>query len=71
VAQLYRVEEKPMPLEGPKPARQPSRGRAPAARSRYGIDPDLIAAGRLPDKAPEVTSAANRRYQTHFDRLRH
>ena len=73
VAQLYRVEEKPMPLEEPKPARQPSRGRAPAApqgsRSRYGIGPDLIAAGRLPDKAPEVTSAANRRYQTHFDKL--
>ena len=29
----------------------------------------MIAAGRLPDKAPEVTSAANRRYQTHFDKL--
>ena len=73
VAQLYRVEEKPMPPEEPKPARQPSRGRALAApqgsRSRYGIGSDLIAAGRLPDKAPEVTSAANRRYQTHFDKL--
>jgi hypothetical protein len=73
LAQLYRVEEKPMPPEEPKPARQSRRDRAPAApqgsRSRYGIDPDLIAAGRLPDKAPEVTSAANRRYQTHFDKL--
>jgi hypothetical protein len=29
----------------------------------------LIAAGRLPDKAPEVTSATNRRYQVHFDKL--
>jgi hypothetical protein len=73
VAQLYRVEEKPMPPEEPKPARQSRRGRAPAApagtRSRYSIGPDLIAAGRLPDKAPEVTSATNRRYQTHFDKL--
>jgi hypothetical protein len=65
VAQLYRVEEKP------KAARQPRRGRAPEApqRSRYGIDPDLVAAGRLPNKAPEVTSAANRRYEVHFDKL--
>jgi hypothetical protein len=62
-----------MPPEEPKPSRQARRGRAPAApqgsRSRYGINPDLIAAGRLPDKAPEVTSATNRRYQTHFDKL--
>jgi hypothetical protein len=67
------VPEKPMPPEEPKPARQSRRGKAPAApqgsRSRYAIDPDLIAAGRLPDKAPEVTSATNRRYQVHFDKL--
>jgi hypothetical protein len=73
VAQLYRVEEKPMPAEESKPARQRRRDQATAApqgtRSRYGINPDLIAGGRLPDKAPEVTSAANRRYQTHFDKL--
>jgi hypothetical protein len=73
VAQLYRVEEKPMPAEEPKPARQRRRGQptvAPAGtRSRYSINPDLIAAGRLPDKAPEVTSATNRRYQVHFDKL--
>ena len=73
VAQLYRVEEKPMPPEEPKPARQSRRGKAPAApqgsRSRYAIDPDLIAAGRLPDEAPKVTSATNRRYQTYFDKL--
>jgi hypothetical protein len=73
LAQLYRVEEKPMPPEEPKPARQSRRGRTPAApqgsRSRYGIDPDLIAAGRLPDKAPVVTSAANQIYQKQFDKL--
>jgi hypothetical protein len=73
VAQLYRVEEKPMPAEESKPARQRRRGQATAApqgtRSRYGINPDLIAAGRLPNKAPEVTSAANRRYEVHFDKL--
>jgi hypothetical protein len=73
VAQLYHVEEKPMPAEEPKPARQRRRGQATVApagtRSRYSIDADLLAAGRLPDKAPEVTSAANQRYQTHFDKL--
>jgi hypothetical protein len=39
------------------------------SRSRYGIDPEAIAAGRLPEKAPVVTSAANPHYQKHFDRL--
>jgi hypothetical protein len=71
--EIAEVPEKPMPPEEPKPARQSRRGKAPAARqgsrSRYAIDPDLIAAGRLPDKAPEVTSATNRRYQVHFDKL--
>jgi hypothetical protein len=50
------------------PAGQPRRAKATtapqkASRSKYGIDAEAIAAGRLPDKAPEVTSAANRRYQ--------
>jgi hypothetical protein len=71
--EIAEVPEKPMPPEEPKPARQSRRGKAPPApqgsRSRYAIDPDLIAAGRLPDKAPEVTSATNRRYQVHFDKL--
>jgi hypothetical protein len=40
-----------------------------ASRSRYGIDPEAIAAGRLPDKAPVVTSAANPHYQKRFDDL--
>src|SRR5439155_4600855 len=40
-----------------------------ASRSRYGIDPEAITAGRLPDKAPVVTSAANPHYQKHLDRL--
>jgi hypothetical protein len=30
-----------------------------SSRSRYAIDPGAIAAGRLPEKAPLVTSAAN------------
>jgi hypothetical protein len=59
-----------------KPARQPRRARettarAPRAqtRSRYAIDPEVIAAGKLPDKAPVVTSAANQLYQKKFDAL--
>ena len=31
--------------------------------------PEAIGAGRLPQKAPVVTSAANTHYQKHFDRL--
>ena len=33
------------------------------------MDPEAIAAGRLPQRAPVVTSAANPHYQKHFDRL--
>jgi hypothetical protein len=55
------------------PASQPDRGKAAAPkkapRSKYGIDLEAIAAGRLPDKPPVVTSAANPHYQKHFDRL--
>jgi hypothetical protein len=55
------------------PARQPRRAKATAAQkappSRYAIDPAAIAAGKLPDKAPVVTSKANPYYQKHFDRL--
>ena len=55
------------------PAKQPRRAKATeqqkSARSRYAIDPDAIAAGRLPERAPVVTSAANPHYQKHFDRL--
>jgi hypothetical protein len=40
-----------------------------ASRSRYAVDPEAIAAGRLPEKAPVVTSKANPHYQKHFDRL--
>src|SRR3984893_18273708 len=36
---------------------------------RYAIDPQAITAGRLPQRAPVVTSAANPHYQKHFDRL--
>ena len=55
------------------PAKQARRakGTAPetSSRSRYAIDPEAIAAGRLPPRAPVVTSAANSHYQKHFDRL--
>src|SRR5258706_3839991 len=45
--------------------------RAPRAesRSRYAIDPAAIAAGKLPDKAPVVSSATNQLYQKKFDAL--
>ena len=56
-----------------RPAAQSRRAKATApqksSRSRYAIDPEAIAAGRLPQKAPLVTSAANPHYQKHFDRL--
>jgi hypothetical protein len=55
-----------------KRAGQPRRASATeprtASRSRYTLDPAVIAAGKLPDKAPVVTSAANPHYQKHFDR---
>jgi hypothetical protein len=55
------------------PAKQPRRAKATAphksSRSRYAVDPEAIAAGRLPQNAPVVTSAANPHYQKHFDRL--
>ncbi len=56
-----------------RPAAQSRRATATApqksSRSRYAIDPEAIAAGRLPEKAPLVTSAANPHYQKHFDQL--
>src|SRR5438067_10730025 len=56
-----------------KRARQPRRAKAAgpraASRSRYALDPAVIAAGKLPDKAPVVTSAANPHYQKRFDEL--
>lgn len=68
--------------EPEKPARQvkTSTRRAAAAspqkphrrsvgRSRYAIAAEAIAAGRLPDAAPVVTSTANQHYQKHFDKL--
>ena len=56
-----------------KRARQPRRAKAAgpraASRSRYALDPAVIAAGKLPDQAPVVTSAANPHYQKRFDEL--
>jgi hypothetical protein len=56
-----------------RPAVQSRRAKATApqksSRSRYAIDPEAIGAGRLPQKAPVVTSGANPHYQKHFDRL--
>ncbi|HEX3419073.1 MAG TPA: hypothetical protein VHT21_22130 [Stellaceae bacterium] len=58
------------PKRDATPAKQPRRAKATAlSRSRYAIDPEAIAAGRLPKRAPVVTSAANPHYQKHFDRL--
>jgi hypothetical protein len=61
------------PKSDATPAKQPRRLKATASHksswSRYAIDPEAIAAGKLPDKAPVVTSEANPHYQKHFDRL--
>ena len=61
------------PKRDATPAKQPRRAKAPApqksSQSRYRIDPETITAGRLPPRAPVVTSAANPHYQKHFDRL--
>jgi hypothetical protein len=59
------------PKRDATPAKQPRRAKeaAPPSRSRYRIDPETIAAGRLPQRAPVVISAANPHYQKHFDRL--
>jgi hypothetical protein len=61
------------PKRDATPAKPPWRVKATApetsSRSRYAIDPEAIAAGRLPQRAPVVTSAANPHYQKHFDRL--
>src|SRR5206468_6728983 len=61
------------PMRDATPAKQPRRAKATApetsSRSRYRIDPETIAAGRLPQSAPVVTSAANPHCQEHFDRL--
>ena len=54
-------------------AEQPRRAKVTtpqnSSRSRYAIDPETITAGRLPQRAPVVTSAANPHDQKHFDRL--
>jgi hypothetical protein len=52
-----------------QPRRAKAAGRRAASRSRYALDPAVIAAGKLPDKAPVVTSAANPHYQKRFDEL--
>src|SRR5204863_10168797 len=51
------------PKRDATPAKHPRRAKEAAApqtssRSRYAIDPEAIAAGRLPQRAPVVTSAA-------------
>ena len=70
-AQLYRTE-KPAP-EAPKAARPSRRGTsstpAKSSRSQYAINADVIAAGRLPENPPVVTSKANPHYQKRFDTL--
>jgi hypothetical protein len=61
------------PKRDATPAKQPRCAKTAvpqkSSQSRYRIDPETIAAGRLPQRAPVVTSAANPHYQRHFDRL--
>ena len=52
-----------------QPRRAKAAGPRAASRSRYALDPAVIAAGKLPDRAPVVTSAANPYYQKRFDEL--
>jgi hypothetical protein len=72
-AQLYRTEE-PAP-QAPKPGRRSRRTTATTSqpgkpsRSQYAIDADMVAAGKLPEKPPVVTSKANPQYQKRFDTL--
>jgi hypothetical protein len=54
---------------GKQPRRAKATALRKASRSRYAVDPEVIATGRLPEKAPVVTSKANPHYQKHFDRL--
>jgi hypothetical protein len=67
-AQLYRTEEPPP--EAPKPSRR-SMTITPAkpSRSQYAINADMIAAGKVPEKPPVVTSKTNPYYQKRFDTL--
>jgi hypothetical protein len=70
-AQLHRSEEPPP--EAPKPARRLRRNTtitpAKPSRSQYAINADMIAAGKVPEKPPVVTSKANPHYQKRFDTL--
>jgi len=70
-AQLSCAEE-PAP-EAPKPARRSRRRTtitpAKPSRSKYAINADMIAAGKVPEKPPVVTSKANPHYQKRFDAL--
>jgi len=70
-AQLSCAEE-PAP-EAPKPARRSRRSTtitpAKPSRSQYAINADMIAAGKVPEKPPVVTSKANPYYQKRFDTL--
>jgi hypothetical protein len=50
-----------------QPRRAKAAGPRTASRSRYALDPAVIAAGKLPDRAPVVTSTANPHYQKRFD----
>jgi hypothetical protein len=59
----------PAPPAAGQPGRAEATAPRKAPRSRYAIGPEAIAAGKLPDKAPAITSEANPHYQKHFDRL--
>jgi hypothetical protein len=69
-AELYRAEGEfvEVPAAKGKPPRRSGATGTKASRSRYAIDPKAIASGKLPAKAPVVTSAANPNSK-HFDKL--
>jgi hypothetical protein len=70
-AQLHRTEGPPP--EAPKPSRRSRRSTtitpAKPSRSQYAINADMIAAGKVPEKPPVITSKANPHYQKRFDTL--
>jgi hypothetical protein len=69
---LSRTEEPA--AEAPKPERSRRKTATTSlpgkpSRSQYGIDADMVAAGKVPATAPVVTSKTNPHYQKKFDAL--
>jgi hypothetical protein len=64
----YQLKALPRPKRARKAA-APSVARGAAKASRYAVAPEALASGQVPADPPVVTSAANKHYQKHFDRL--